>query len=67
MSLVNNFLDGWSPNLIIFVDSEIWPNFILEIKKRNKPLVLLNSRITKKIFFKMDFVSLYFKENFSII
>ncbi len=52
MSLVNNFLDGWSPNLIIFVDSEIWPNFILEIKKRNKPLVLLNSRITKKSFSK---------------
>ncbi len=52
MSLVNKFLDTWLPSLIIFVDSEIWPNFILEIKKRDKPLVLLNSRITEKSFSK---------------
>ena len=31
LSLVKKFLNRWSPNLIIFVDSEIWPNFILEI------------------------------------
>ena len=49
-SLVKEFLDKWSPNLIVFVDSEIWPNFILEIKKRNIPLILLNGRITKKTF-----------------
>ena len=47
-SLIKKFLDNWSPNLIVFVDSEIWPNFILNIKKRNIPLVLLNGRITKK-------------------
>ena len=50
--LINKFLDGWSPNLIIFVDSEIWPNFLLEINKRKIPLVLLNARITKKTFLK---------------
>ena len=33
LNLVKKFLDNWSPNLTIFVDSEIWPNFILEIKK----------------------------------
>ena len=31
--LINNFLDKWSPNSVFFVDSEIWPNFILQIKK----------------------------------
>ena len=29
LSLVKKFLDEWSPNLIFFVDSEIWPNFLL--------------------------------------
>ena len=48
--LVKNFLDTWKPNLICFVDSEIWPNFLLEIKKRNIPLALLNGRITQKTF-----------------
>ena len=50
LGLVKKFLNSWSPNLIIFVDSEIWPNFLLEIKKRKIPLILLNSRITKKTF-----------------
>ena len=49
-SLTNNFLKSWKPNIASFVDSEIWPNFIFNIKKENIPLVLLNARITKKTF-----------------
>jgi len=32
--LINNFLDRWKPMLVLFVDSEIWPNFLFAIKKR---------------------------------
>jgi len=56
LSLVKKFLDNWSPDLIIFVDSEIWPNFILEIKKKDIPLVLLNARITRKTFLKWNLI-----------
>ena len=49
-NLVNKFLKHWSPNLSIFIDSEIWPNLITEIKKNDIPLVLVNARITKKTF-----------------
>ena len=31
---VNKFLNYWNPNLAIFIDSEIWPNLILNIKKK---------------------------------
>ena len=31
---VNKFLNHWSPNLSIFIDSEIWPNLIFQIKKK---------------------------------
>ena len=48
--LVKKFLDYWKPETIIFVDSEVWPNYLLEISKRNIPLMLLNARITKKTF-----------------
>ena len=48
--LVHKFLNSWKPNLIIFVDSEIWPNYMLEISKRKIPLMLLNGRITKKTY-----------------
>ena len=48
--LVKNFLGNWKPDIISFVDSEIWPNFIHEIKKREIPFILLNGRITKKTY-----------------
>jgi 3-deoxy-D-manno-octulosonic-acid transferase len=49
-SLSRNFLNVWKPDLVCFVDSEIWPNFLFKIKEKKIPLVLLNGRITKKTF-----------------
>ena len=46
--LIKKFLENWKPKFVGFVDSEIWPNFIYEIKKRKIPLVLVNGRITNK-------------------
>ena len=43
-SLIERFLNHYSPSLIIFVDSEIWPNFLTQINKRKIKLVLLNAR-----------------------
>ncbi len=46
--LVKDFIKKWNPILAVFVDSEIWPNFIFELKKKSIPIVLLNARITDK-------------------
>lgn len=48
--LVEKFLDHWKPELVIFIDSEVWPNYLMEISKRKIPLILLNGRITMKTF-----------------
>ncbi len=48
--LVKKFLNHWKPEKIIFVDSEVWPNYLFEISKRKIPLMLLNGRITMKSF-----------------
>ena len=48
--LINNFLNSWKPNYILLVDSEIWPNLILNVKKRKIPLALINARLTLKSF-----------------
>ena len=48
--LVKKFLECWKPNLVLFVDSEIWPNFLLEINKRKIKSIILNGRITEKSF-----------------
>ena len=48
--LTKKFLEHWRPNLSIFIDSEIWPNLILQINEKKIPLLLINGRITKKTF-----------------
>jgi 3-deoxy-D-manno-octulosonic-acid transferase len=63
--LTKKFLNKWNPSLIAFVDSEIWPNFIHEIKKRKKPLLLVNARITKKTLKRWLLVKNFSKKIFS--
>ena len=46
--IVKKFLNYWRPNTVFFIESEIWPNFINEIKNAGIKLILLNGRITKK-------------------
>ena len=44
------FLNYWNPNLVIFIESEIWPCMFKDIHEKNIPLILLNARLTKKTF-----------------
>ena len=53
----SKFLDYWKPSVAIFIDSEIWPNMINNIKKRSLSLVLMNARITDKSFKKWKMCS----------
>ena len=62
--LTNKFLKHWKPNLCIFIDSEIWPNLILNISKKKIPLLLVNARITKKSFAKWKLVINFAKKIF---
>ncbi len=63
--LVKKFLDGWKPEKIIFVDSEIWPNLIIEINKRKIPVTLINGRITRKTFNRWMLISKFAKKIFN--
>jgi 3-deoxy-D-manno-octulosonic-acid transferase len=63
--LTEKFLDGWEPDLICFVDSEIWPNFLFKIKEKNIPLILINGRITKKTFKKWNMFPVFAKKVFN--
>ena len=48
--LTKKFLNYWNPKTVFFIDSEIWPNMINNIKLKKIPLCLINGRITKKTF-----------------
>ena len=47
---VKRFLDHWHPNLALWVESEFWPQLILQAKKRNIPMLLVNARLSSKSF-----------------
>ena len=44
------FINYWQPKKAFFIDSEIWPNTILNLKEKKIPIILINGRITKKSF-----------------
>ena len=64
---VKKFLNYWKPAIACFVDSEIWPNMIFELKKRKIPILILNGRVTEKSFKKWKFFPNFSKEIFSKI
>jgi 3-deoxy-D-manno-octulosonic-acid transferase len=47
---VRRFLKHWRPDLAVFVESEIWPNLVLETKAQDIPLVLVNGRMSFRSF-----------------
>ncbi len=48
--VVRKALNLIQPSMIILVETEIWPNFVLEAKRQNIPLVLVNGRISDRSF-----------------
>lgn len=47
---VRRFLDHWKPDLALWVESEFWPNLLVETARRKIPLVLLNGRVSARSF-----------------
>ena len=64
-SYVNKFLNHWNPSLAVFVESEIWPNFLTELKKRNINSLIVNGRMTIKSFKRWSMLSGLSKRLFS--
>jgi len=44
------FLDHWRPDLILWMESEIWPNMLSQIKQRQIPTLLINARLSQASF-----------------
>jgi 3-deoxy-D-manno-octulosonic-acid transferase len=58
------FLRYWRPSAAIFIDSEVWPNMIYNIKKNKISLTLINARISNKSFRKWKIFSKFAKNIF---
>jgi len=47
---VDRFLDHWRPDVVLFVESEIWPATIDRVHRRGTPVVLVNARMSERSF-----------------
>lgn len=48
--IVAKYLDAIKPDLVAIVETEIWPGFISQCKKRNIKIIVVNGRISPKSF-----------------
>ncbi|HLY57826.1 MAG TPA: 3-deoxy-D-manno-octulosonic acid transferase [Stellaceae bacterium] len=44
---VRRFLEHWRPDLAIWVESEFWPNLLLETRRRGVRMALVNARMSE--------------------
>ncbi len=47
---VRRFLDHWRPDLVLWAESEFWPNLVSEPAARRIPLILINGRVSSRSF-----------------
>ena len=45
---LKRFFDAARPELVILIETELWPNFLTECKERNTPVMLVNGRLSEK-------------------
>ncbi|SMY07768.1 3-deoxy-D-manno-octulosonic acid transferase [Flavimaricola marinus] len=46
-SILTRFLFHWSPDLLVLVESELWPQLIQRTAARDTPLALINARMSQ--------------------
>jgi 3-deoxy-D-manno-octulosonic-acid transferase len=49
-SYVRRFLDHWQPDLVLWAESDFWPNLLFEPARRGIPMILINGRVSEKSF-----------------
>ena len=52
------------PEVVVIVETDIWPNFLFEMKNRRTPVVLVNARLSKKSFFGYKRLGVFAKKVF---
>jgi 3-deoxy-D-manno-octulosonic-acid transferase len=53
---MRRFLDHWQPDLALLVESDLWPNLIIESAARSVPLILVNGRLSESSFRRWRFL-----------
>ena len=63
--ITKKFINHWKPAVAFFIDSEIWPNTLINLNKKKIPTILINARITRKSFNKWIMLKNFSKSIFN--
>jgi len=47
---MRRFLEHWKPDLALFVESDLWPNMMIEATRRGVPMIMVNGRLSPSSF-----------------
>jgi len=61
---VRRYLDAIRPNLFILVETDFWPNWLHQLRRRQIPAMLVNGRISEKSFAAYRRFALFFRPMF---
>ncbi len=58
---VRKALNTIQPNVVVLMESELWPNFLRECKTRNVPVVVANGRVSDRSFRRSQKFAFWFR------
>jgi len=53
---MRRFLGHWQPDLAMFVESDLWPNMLIETSLRGVPMILVNGRLSENSYRRWRYV-----------
>ncbi|MBI5360106.1 MAG: 3-deoxy-D-manno-octulosonic acid transferase [Planctomycetes bacterium] len=62
--LIKRILKTVKPDVIVLVESELWPNLITESRRQNVPIILINARVTESSLKKYRLFSGFYRQLF---
>lgn len=65
-AVVRAACDALQPALYVTVETEIWPNLLTELKRRNVPRVLLNARVSDRTWRKKGIVRHLLRQGYAL-
>ena len=64
---VRRVLAVFDPAVVIFIETEIWPNFLYQANRKGLPTILLSGRVSEKAFNHYCRLAWFFKGVFSLL
>ena len=59
--VVRRMIDQVQPSLFVFLETELWPNFLGELARRKVPTVLVNGRISRRSYPRYRLIAGFFR------